>query len=237
VLPVLTLAVFGLAIWLSGGRRRLTLRAIGVAVFLSGVIGLLAANAVGWYVVGELTTDRQSHAAGENAWDTVTELLRGSFRLQLAIGLLVLLAAWIAGPSGRAVGVRRTLAPFLRQRRYAYGAVAVVVVALLLTGRVRDFATLLGELVVIGLVAAWIEWMRRQTSVEFPDATGPTILAEAGTQLSGWLQGRRPVAAAGPVEGPLDLTTRLQQLADLHARGELTDEEYAAAKARVLGGA
>jgi len=37
------------------------------------------------------------------------------------------------------------------------------------------------------------------------------------------------------VESSLDLTSRLQQLADLHARGELTDEEYAAAKARVLG--
>lgn len=234
MLPVLTLAVFGLAIWLSGGRRRLTLRAIGVAVFLSGVIGLLAVNASGWYVVGELTTDRQSHTAGENAWDTVTELLRGSFRLQIVIGLLVLLAAWIAGPSARAVGVRRTLAPFLRQRRYAYGAIAVVVVALLLTGRVRDFATLLGELVVVGLVAAWIEWMRRQTAVEFPDATGPAILADAGTQLSEWLQGRRTATAGGPAEGSVDLTTRLQQLADLHARGELTDEEYAAAKARVL---
>jgi Short C-terminal domain len=236
ILPLLTLVVFGLAVWLAGGRRRLALRAIGVAVFLSGLIGLLAVNLSGWYLVGELATDSESSAAGENAWEIVTELLRSSFRLQIVVGLLVLLAAWIAGPAGRAVAVRRTLAPFLRQRRYAYGAVAVVVVALLLTGRVRDFATLLGELVIVGLVAAWIEWMRRQTQVEFPDATGPTILADAGTQLSEWLQGRRTAAAGGPVESSLDLTARLQQLADLHARGELTDEEYAAAKARVLAG-
>jgi hypothetical protein len=236
ILPLLTLVVFGLAVWLAGGRRRLALRAIGVAVFLSGLIGLLAVNLSGWYLVGELATDSESSAAGENAWEIVTELLRSSFRLQIVVGLLVLLAAWIAGPASRAVAVRRTLAPFLRQRRYAYGAVAVVVVALLLTGRVRDFATLLGELVIVGLVAAWIEWMRRQTQVEFPDATGPTILADAGTQLSEWLQGRRTAAAGGPVESSLDLTARLQQLADLHARGELTDEEYAAAKARVLAG-
>jgi hypothetical protein len=236
VLPILTLCVFGLAVGLSGGRRRLTLRAIGVAVFLAGVIGLLAANATGWYVVGELTTDRESHAAGEDAWDIVTELLRGSFRLQIVIGLLVLLAAWIAGPGRRSVAVRRTLAPFLRQRRYAYGAIAVVVVALLLTGRVRDFATLLGELVIVGLVAAWIEWMRRQTLIEFPDVTGPAILTDAGTQVSGWLQGRRGARVGGTAEVSVDLTTRLQQLADLHARGELTDEEYAAAKARVLAG-
>jgi hypothetical protein len=234
VLPLVTLAVFGLAFWLSGGRRRLTLRAIGVAVFLSGVIGLLAVNATGWYVVGELATDRQSRAAGENAWDTVTELLRGSFRLQIAVGLLVLLAAWVAGPSVRAVAVRRTLAPALRQRRYAYGALAAVVLALLLTGRVDDFARLLGELVVIGLLAAWIEWMRRQTLSEFPEEPAPAVLGDARAQLSEWMQGRRAATAGGRVDASLDLTARLQQLADLHARGELTDDEYAAAKARVL---
>ena len=236
VLPVLTLAVFALAFWVAGGRRRLAVRAIGVAVFVSGLVGLLAVNLSGWYLVGELTDDRESRAAGEDAWDIVTELLRGSFRLQIAIGLLVLVAAWIAGPSSRSVAVRRALAPFLRQRRYAYGAIAVVVVALLLTGRVRDFATLLGELVIIGLVAAWIEWMRRTTRIEFPDATGPAILTDAGAQLSEWLQGRRAAPAGGTAEVSVDLTTRLQQLADLHARGELTDEEYAAAKARVLAG-
>jgi hypothetical protein len=236
VLPLLTLVVFGLAVWLAWGRRRVTLRAIGVAVFLSGIIGLLAVNVSGWYLVGELTTDRESHAAGEDAWEIVTELLRGSFRLQIVVGLLVLLAAWVAGPSARAVAVRRTLAPALRQRRYAYGALVVVVLALLLTGRVGDFAQLLGELVLVALLAGWIEWMRRQTLIEFPEATAPAVLADARAQLSEWMQGRRPATAGGPAEAPLDLTTRLQQLADLHARGELTDDEYAAAKTRVLSG-
>jgi hypothetical protein len=234
VLPLVTLAVFALAVWLAWGRRRVTLRAIGVAVFLSGVLGLLAVNVIGWYVVGELTADRESHAAGENAWDTVTELLRGSFRLQIVVGLLVLLAAWVAGPSARAVAVRRALAPALRQRRYAYGALAAVVLALLLTGRVGDFAQLLGELVVIGLLAGWLEWMRWQTLSEFPEATAPAVLTDARAQLSEWMQGRRHATAGGPAEASLDLTSRLQQLADLHARGELTDEEYASAKARVL---
>jgi hypothetical protein len=33
-----------------------------------------------------------------------------------------------------------------------------------------------------------------------------------------------------------DLSAQLASLADLHARGELTDEEYASAKSRVLAG-
>ena len=44
-----------------------------------------------------------------------------------------------------------------------------------------------------------------------------------------------PTAAAAPTAA-VDVTSRLASLADLHARGELTDDEYAAAKAQVLAG-
>jgi hypothetical protein len=237
VLPLLTVVLFGLALWLAGQRRRPTVRAIGFAVFLSGVLGLVAVNVVGWYLVGELATDNESHQAGESAWSILTELLRASFRLQLVLGLLFLLAAWIAGPGPRAVGVRRTLAPALARRRYAYGALAVVVLFLLLSGNVDDFATLLTDLVVVALVAGWIEWMRRQTLREFPDAATPAFLTDARAELSGWMRGRRAATArVGAPAAPADLTARLRELADLHARGELTDEEYAAAKERVLSG-
>jgi hypothetical protein len=199
-------------------------------------------NVAGWYIVRSLADDGESTDAGGSAWDIVTELLRGSFRLQALVGLLLLLAAWLAGPSPLAVAMRRTLAPFLALRRYAYGALALFALFLLLIGEVTDFAELLGRVVLIGLLAAWIEWMRRQTRAEFPDITAPVLLSGAGTQVAEWLQSRRTAVPAprgpvgNPVEPPVDLTTRLQQLADLHARGELSDAEYAAAKARVLAG-
>ena len=41
-----------------------------------------------------------------------------------------------------------------------------------------------------------------------------------------------PPAAAAPVD---DSQAKLQQLADLHTQGVLTDEEFAAAKAKILG--
>ena len=46
-----------------------------------------------------------------------------------------------------------------------------------------------------------------------------------------------PPPAAAPAAAPApDMGAQLQNLADLHASGALTDEEYAAAKAKVISG-
>jgi Short C-terminal domain len=45
-----------------------------------------------------------------------------------------------------------------------------------------------------------------------------------------------PPPAPGPAAGAGDLTAELERLGDLKAQGILTDEEFAAAKAKLLGG-
>jgi hypothetical protein len=47
--------------------------------------------------------------------------------------------------------------------------------------------------------------------------------------------GQPPPADPGPAAGP-SIADQLNQLVELHNQGALTDEEFAAAKARVLGG-
>lgn len=47
--------------------------------------------------------------------------------------------------------------------------------------------------------------------------------------------GAAPAAAPAPAAGGSDDSAKLIELADLHAKGVLTDEEFAAAKARILG--
>ena len=42
-------------------------------------------------------------------------------------------------------------------------------------------------------------------------------------------------AYAAPAPAEEDATTQIQQLAQLHASGALTDQEFAAAKAKILG--
>ena len=85
LLPLLTIALFALAVWLAGDRRR-AVRRIGVALLLVGVLGLVAANLAGTYLVNELVSDTESRTAAGNAWDIVTVLLRDSFRTMVAIG-------------------------------------------------------------------------------------------------------------------------------------------------------
>ena len=70
--------------------------------------------------------------------------------------------------------------------------------------------------------------------------------AKAGTNKAMQAQGAQqaPAAGAGPAPAPApaaapsagdDTIARLTQLASLHDSGALTDEEFAAAKAQVLG--
>jgi hypothetical protein len=239
LLPLVTLAAFALAIWLPAGRRRLTLRDIGVAIFVVGALGLLAVNLTGNYIVDSLAADPDSRSAGDHAWGILTELLRSSFRWFLVVGVLIVVAAWLAGPRRSALATRQVVAPLIRERPYPYAALGVLALVLLVTGPVSDFARILSVVVIVGLLAAGIEILRGQTLREFPEADASALFDGAWERASGWLEGRRVAvrpAGAGGAAPAGDLTTRLVQLAELHASGELSDAEYAAAKARILAG-
>jgi Short C-terminal domain len=239
LLPILTILAFGLAVWLAGDRRRKAVRGIGVTFLAVGALGLIAANLTGNYVVNSLVADRDTRKAATDAWDIVTVLVRASFKWFLVIGILFVIAAWLAGPGRRAVDSRRVLAPAFRERVWPYVALAIVAVILFLSGRVADTTRYLFDLLFLALVAVWIEVTRSQTLREFPDAGAPALIGAARTSVSGWLETRRSrsaqAAAAAPPAGG-DVSSRLQQLASLHASGALTDEEYASAKALVLSG-
>lgn len=244
LLPILMLGAFGLAVWLAGDRRR-AVRRVGVAVLVVGVLGLVAVRLVGSYVVNELVADTDTRTAAGNAWDILTELLRASFRSFVVVGVLFLVAAWLAGPGRRAIATRRVLAPALRERAWPYVVLGVVFLILLLRGDVNDFTRLLLVLVLVALGAVWIELTRTQTLHEFPDATAPELFGDARARLSSWWDARRVERAAAPATAPAaaaearpatDVAGRLASLADLHARGALSDEEFTSAKARVLAG-
>ena len=234
-LPLLTLIAFALAVWLSDDRRR-AVRSTGWVLVAVGLIGVLAANLTRNYVVDALVAREDDRQAANNAWNILTELMRGSFRLMVVVGLLFVIAAWLAGPGRRAVTTREWLAPALQNRVWAYVVLAVVGLLLLFNAEVLDFTRLLVVILLAALGAAWIELTRRQTLAEFPDASS-SFVADTRARMTGWWESRRSpeepqaIAPAAP-----DVSARLVSLAQLHSEGKLTDEEYAAAKAQVLAG-
>jgi hypothetical protein len=254
VLPLLTLAAFGLAVWLARDRRR-AVRGIGLVLIAVGIVGLLAARLTKNYVVNSLVERRDDRDAADGAWDILTELMRGSFRLMVVVGLLFIVAAWVAGPSRRALTVRSWLAPALESRVWAYVVLGILGLAMLFRATVVDFTRLLVVVLLMALGATWIEVMRRRTLREFPDARASAFFSETWERISGWWDEQRaaakqraapppppvvapvtPVVPVAPTPSPTDVAGRLGVLAELHGKGELTDTEYAAAKARVLAG-
>jgi hypothetical protein len=235
LLPILALIAFALAVWLSGDRRR-AVRGTGWVLVAVGILGLLAANLTRNYVVDSLVAREDDRQAANNAWNILTELMRGSFRLMVVVGLLFVVAAWLAGPGRRAVSTREWLAPALKNRTWAYVVLAVIVLLLLFNTAVLDVARLLVLILLAALGAAWIELARRQTLAEFPDASS-TFVADTRTRMSNWWESRRsPSETQAVAPATEDVSARLASLAQLHSDGKLTDEEYAAAKAQVLGG-
>ncbi|MDH4340263.1 MAG: SHOCT domain-containing protein, partial [Thermoleophilia bacterium] len=230
VLPLLTFAAFGLAVWLARDRRRAA-RGVGIMLVVVGALGLLAARLTQNYLINALTTQRDDREAADNAWNILTELMRDSFRSMVVVGILFVIAASLAGPGRRALAARHSIAPAFRNRVWAYVVLAIVVLFLLANGQVSDFTRFLFVAIVAALGATWIELTRKQTLHEFPDTGESTMVADARSRVSDWLDERR---AGTPRKEDADVTAQLASLADLHSRGELSDEEYASAKARVL---
>jgi hypothetical protein len=86
----------------------------------------------------------------------------------LIYGIVVVAAAWIAGPSRPAVAIRRVAAPTMRDHPVViYGLVTVVLLIILLTGP-TDGQRIYPLLVLFALAYVGVEVLRRQTVREFP---------------------------------------------------------------------
>ena len=223
---ILVLALYALAIYLAKGRRRETLRSIGWAFIVVGVIVLVIRTVGENYVVNALT-DPAYHAPAHRVWLIETSILGELGRATVIYGVLAVIGAILAGPSHVAVSIRHWLAPMLRERPgISWGILGFVYLLVILWGPTHALRTLWGILFLGALLALGFELIRRQTIREFPDATFAHA-TERAKALGAKASAMRPKSKASPAE-------EIARLNDLHKSGALTDEEFAAAKARAL---
>ena len=238
-LTALTLLLYALAIYINRDHRRETLRNVGLALVAVGILVLFAHGLAGNAVVGALTDTAASEPPVQATWGIATSLLVETGQAIVAYGIVIVLAAWFAGPSAASTWLRRGVTPYLRQPRFAYGGLAVVLALILWWQPTEATQRLLPSLLLIVFLALGVEMLRRQVIREFPDEV--TTWSPEGTahQLADRMRERRErrvatgtAVAASPDEQRL---AQLERLARLREEGVLTDEELTAEKKRILG--
>jgi hypothetical protein len=212
LLVLVVLALYALAIYLARGSRRTKLEIAGFCFVFVGVLLIVLRRVIGGAIVDSLVKTEASKPAVHNFWLIETDLLRDIALALIAYGLVAMVGGFVAGPSRAAVALRRSLAPTFRERVPAVYATAafvfLVIVAWGPTGATRQWlgVVLLGALLGLGL-----EVWRRQTVREFPEVA---------------------VAQSSNGEGQLN---DLERLARLRSSGALTETEFEAQKAALLG--
>ncbi len=201
VLPLLSLALFALAVWLAEGWRRVALRRVGWCFFVIGVVLLLARTVAGNRIVDSLVVVPADRPAAHAAWSIATSLLENTAIAVLAYGLVIVAAAWVAGETRLAVFLRHALAPSLREHPVAaYVTGLTVLLLVVIWGPTAATHEVLPVLGFAALVALGIWALRRQTAAEFPDARRGEALAMVRQQFPfGRVHGAH--AGAAPVEG------------------------------------
>jgi hypothetical protein len=142
---------------------------IGFSAILAGLLVLVVRRIVGSIVVDELATTESIEVAAGDAWDIVTGLLRDGGLTLMGIGVLLLVAVWIAGPSGYATGTRKWLAPHIARPELAFGGAAALLALLVWWGPTAQTQRWQLILVTAVVLALGVEVLRRQTAKEFPD--------------------------------------------------------------------
>jgi hypothetical protein len=186
-------------VWLARGWRRLVLRRVGWCFIAAGASVLIAAAARAAHRgrAGVLGVDP---AGADAAWMIGTRLLRDVARALVAYGVVIILAAWVAGATRPAHALRELMAFDLREQpTRAYGTLAIVWLLLVLWGptpALRQPIPAIG----IGIVSVVaLETIRRQTVREFPDVDEDHARALLVHSLDGLR--RMPIRPGGHSDG------------------------------------
>jgi len=262
VLLLVSLALFGIAVAIAPGWRRRALRAYGIGFIVVGLATLLARSLGGDAFVSSLAKTAAAEPAIREVWTISTELLDQVAVATIGYGIVMVAAAWLAGPTRIATATRRAVAPYWRSPAIAYPGLAVVVLLLLWWAPTPAWRNVAMVLILVALLAVGVEALRRQIIREFPDATREEATRRYRERWDNLVAGSRRRggslragasrtaqsattaiastrdAASERFSSPQDASdTRLQQLerlAQLRESGILSDEELRAEKERIL---
>jgi hypothetical protein len=239
-----SLALFGVAFYLATRRRWMVILGYGLGLIAAGLGAIVVRSALKPLFVDSLSKTEAANVPAQHAWDIATSLLGSIAGEVILYGVLFVIAAFLASPSPAATGIRRALAPTLRDRpAIVWSVFGAVVLIGLIVAPPAGARQLVLSLVLITLAAAGIEALRRKTEAEFP-----------GAKRGDWMQGMRDRVSHATTETgrrigsamrgltddeehPDDARlARLERLGELKDKGVLTPDEFQAEKQKLLTG-
>ncbi|MFL5876299.1 MAG: hypothetical protein ACJ76T_10500 [Solirubrobacteraceae bacterium] len=248
VVLILTLVLFVAAVFVAD-RKREALRMVGFGLVAAGAAALLARYFVGQEVVNSLSSTASVRPAVSDVWDVSSSLLTQAAQSTIAYGVVIVLAAWLAGSTRVAVAARRGLAPFLADPRWAFGGAALIVALIIAWGPTPATRKPLGMLLFAILLFAGVEVLRRQVRREHPEASFGELghamsdrfaalrgrVTAGGHAVTSRVSGRHGEAAPAVAAPNGSRLEQLERLGRLRESGVLGDAEFAREKAALLG--
>ena len=236
-LTIIVPLLYILALFLAKGHRRRTLMTIGFAGILAGVLVILGRSILQGQVANSLTSDASLQVTVRHVYNISTQILKDVAGAVILVAIVLVAAAWFAGPARPAVAMRRAIAPFLREQAVAtYVIVLGIMVLVFVWNPIEATGKPLGILVFTALALLGTELLIRQTGREFPQAHAGEVRQAFRARVASMREGRHPSTSSDPSPAAGSTTVdQLGRLADLRDRGAITPEEYESAKAQLLG--
>ncbi len=171
LLTIIVPLLYALAIALARGYRRRTLMMVGSAILTAGILVYLGRNIIVSQVSSSLVKTESVKPAAEAVLSIATSRLSEIAGAFIFVAIVLMAAAWFAGPAKLAVRARHAIAPFLRhQPGWTYGIVTGIMALIFIWDPIPATGKAAGIIVFLALAYLGTYVLRRQTEAEFPDA-------------------------------------------------------------------
>jgi hypothetical protein len=163
LLFLLVVALFVLAVALARGWRAIALRNVGITAVVVGLLLLITQRVGRNYVLNNFVELSENRRAAGAVLAIGTELLRDIAWNIFAVGVVIVLAAALLGPSRVAVRIRRFIAPVATgSPTILWGIAAAIFLLFVLWGPLPALETWYGFLIAAAVVALLVEALRRR---------------------------------------------------------------------------
>jgi hypothetical protein len=234
-LTILVPILFVLAVVLARYHRRRTLMTVGFAILIAGILGIAGRHILDSAVTNSLVKDASMRPAVSATVLIGTALLAEIAIAFILVGAAVIVAAWFAGPAHIAVAGRRAIAPFMRDQPVGtYGIAVAIMILIFIWQPIPATGTPFGIVAFLVLALLGTALLRRQVMAEFPDARTGDVSTRARDRVQS-LRDEREHRKQPTANGSDAIPDQLERLAKLRDDGTISEEDYNAAKSRLLG--